>query len=46
MPIRVGTRGTWRVIHPTTDWQVMPAFMPTNTLEVATELYYVNVIKQ
>ena len=46
MPIRVGTRGAWREIHPTTDWQIMPAFMPKNTLEVATELYYVHVTKQ
>jgi hypothetical protein len=45
MPVRVGTRGAWRVIHPTTDWQVMPAFVPKNTFEVATELYYVNVIQ-
>ena len=24
MPVRVGTPGRWRVVRPTTDWQVMP----------------------
>jgi len=46
MPIRVGMRGMWRVIRPTTDWQITPLFVPKDTFEVATDLYYVHVIKQ
>ena len=46
MPVRVGTRGAWQMIHPTTEWQTMPAPMPKATLEVATDLYYVNVVKR
>jgi aminopeptidase N len=43
MPIRVGQRGQWQIIHPTTDWKVMPNTLPKAQFEVATELYYVNV---
>jgi aminopeptidase N len=43
MPIRVGVRGQWQIIHPTTDWKVMPNTVPKAQFEVATDLYYVNV---
>ena len=46
MPIRVGQRGKWQTIQPTTDWKVMPNSVPKDSFEVATELYYVDVIKQ
>jgi aminopeptidase N len=42
MPIRVGTKGNWQIIQPTTDWKVMPNKLG-KALEVATDLYYVNV---
>ena len=45
MPIRVGARGNWQVITPTTDWQLMPATLAKDAFEVATDLYYVNVVK-
>lgn len=46
MPVRVGKPGEWRTIRPTTDWQVMPAWMPLDELEVATDLYYIEVEKR
>ncbi|MSO34868.1 MAG: M1 family peptidase [Acidobacteria bacterium] len=42
MPIKVGAKGAWQVIQPTLDWKSMPNKLGKN-LEVATELYYVNV---
>jgi len=46
MPIRVGERAKWQTIQPTTDWQVMPLTMSKDAFEVATDLYFVNVVKQ
>jgi len=42
MPIKVGAKGVWQVIQPTADWKTMPNTLGRN-LEVATELFYVNV---
>ncbi len=46
MPIRVGERGKWMVIQPTTDWALMKTPLQKSTFEVATDLYYVNVVRQ
>ncbi len=46
MPIRVGERGKWTVIQPTTGWAVMKSPLKKDAFEVATDLYYVNVTKQ
>jgi aminopeptidase N len=46
MPIKVGDPENWLLIRPTTDWQVMAAPMPKDAFEVATDLYYVEVVKQ
>ena len=46
MPIRVGERGKWTVIRPTTGWTIMKTPLKKDTFEVATDLYYVNVTKQ
>jgi aminopeptidase N len=46
MPIRVGQLGEWQTIRPTTSWQVLPAFVPRESLDVATDLYYVEVVKR
>jgi aminopeptidase N len=46
MPVRVGTDGTWQTIHPTTAWQVMPNTLPMDQFAVATDLYYIDVVKQ
>jgi hypothetical protein len=34
------------MIHPTTKWQVMETALGKDQLEVATDLYYVDVNKQ
>ncbi len=46
MPIKVGKRGDWQTITPTTEWQVMKTPLSKDEFEVATDLYYVNVSKQ
>ena len=46
MPIRVGTPGKWHTIQPTTAWQLMSNTIPKEAFAVATDHYYVNVVKQ
>jgi len=46
MPVSVGKKDNWQIIHPTTDWQTMPTSLKKDEFEVATDLYYVNVSKQ
>jgi aminopeptidase N len=46
MPIRVGRRGEWQVIQPTTDWATMRTALGKAEFDVATDLYYVNVTRQ
>lgn len=46
MPIRVGERGKWVLIQPTTGWTLMKTPLKKETFEVATDLYYVSVTKQ
>jgi aminopeptidase N len=46
MPIKVGAPDKWEILRPTTDWQLMKAPMPKDALQVATDLFYVNVVKQ
>ena len=46
MPVKVADPKKWMTIRPTIDWQVMKAPMPKHAFEVATELYYINVVKQ
>ena len=43
MPVRIGSGGNWIVIEPTTSWRVMPTQLRKDTVEVATDRYYVNV---
>jgi aminopeptidase N len=46
MPVRVGQKDHWQIIHATTDWQNMPTTIKKDDFAVATDLYYVNVDKQ
>jgi aminopeptidase N len=46
MPVKVGKAGEWQTIHPTTEWQEMKTALTKDELQVATELYYVDVNKQ
>jgi aminopeptidase N len=45
MPVRVGLKEHWEVIHPTTEWQTMKTPLNRDTFDVATDLYYINVSK-
>ncbi len=45
MPIKAGRAGAWEILRPTTDWQVMKTPIKKDEFEVATDLYYVNVVK-
>jgi aminopeptidase N len=46
MPIRAGRPGAWQILRPTAAWQVMKAPVPKDEFGVATDLYYVNVVRQ
>ena len=46
MPVRIGAKGAWQVIQPNTTWQTMKTSLTRDDLEVATDLYYVDVSKQ
>jgi aminopeptidase N len=46
MPVRVGQKGAWQIIRPTTEWQHMRTELGMNAFDVATDLYYINVSKQ
>ena len=46
MPVQVGTPGKWQVIRPTTEWQLIPQPSAKEHFEVATDLFYINVVKQ
>jgi len=46
MPVRVGKKDSWQIIQPTTEWQAMPTSLQENEFTVATDLYFVDVIKQ
>jgi aminopeptidase N len=43
MPVRVGRPDNWTIIEPTTDWKLMPTPLGKDAMEVATDLYYINV---
>ena len=45
MPVRVGLKEHWEVIHPTTEWQTLETPLPRERFEVATDLYYIDVDK-
>jgi aminopeptidase N len=46
MPIKAGRPSSWEILRPTTDWQVMKTTLKKDEFEVATDLYYVNVVKR
>jgi hypothetical protein len=46
MPVRVGKKDNWQILHATSDWQTMRTALKKADFEVATDLYYVNVTKQ
>jgi len=46
MPVRVGKRGSWQIVRPTTEWQTLSTPLKRDEFEVATDLYYVNVTRE
>jgi hypothetical protein len=46
MPVRVGKKDNWQILHATSDWQTMRTALKKADFEVATDLYYVDVTKQ
>jgi len=45
MPVKVGRPGEWRVLRPTAEWQTMTTGLKKDEFEAATDLYYIQVIK-
>jgi aminopeptidase N len=45
MPVKVGSSTNWQLILPTTEWKTMKSGIKKKEFEVATDLYYIEVIK-
>jgi aminopeptidase N len=45
MPVKVGRRPDWRRIQPTTEWKTLKTGLKKEDFEVATDLYYIDVIR-
>jgi aminopeptidase N len=45
MPVKVGRRNDWRLLKPTTDWQTMKSELQRDEFDVATDRYYIEVVK-
>jgi aminopeptidase N len=45
MPVQVGDPQSWQIIRPTTQWQSMKLDLAPDDFKVATELYYINVVR-
>ena len=46
MPVRAGARGSLQILEATTDWKTMRSPASKDVFEVATDLYYIDVVKQ
>ncbi len=46
MPVKVGSNDHWMTIHPTTQPQTMKTTLKKADFEVATDLYYITVVKE
>ena len=46
MPVKVGARDAWQTIRPETRWKTLRTSLPEEQFEVATDLFYVTVLKQ
>jgi len=46
MPVKVGTKDKWTIIYPTTTWKTDKTDIKNADLSVATDLYYIDVVKQ
>jgi hypothetical protein len=46
MPVKVGDPDKWETIHPTEEWQTMKTPLDKDEFKVATDLYFVKVVKE
>jgi len=46
MPVKVGRKAQWQTIKPTTEWQTLKTEIRKEDFEVATDLYYIEVVKE
>ena len=46
MPVKVGRRNAWQIIQPAAEWKTMKWPLKREDFDVATDLYYINVIKR
>ena len=46
MPVKVGAKTKWTIVHPTAEWKSLPAPVARTEFAVATDLYYINVARQ
>src|SRR5215510_13633189 len=45
MPVKVGRRNDWQLVKPTTEWQTMKSGLQRDEFDVATDRYYIEVVK-
>jgi aminopeptidase N len=45
MPVRIGSPEAWQIIEPTTTWKTMKTSLTKESVQVATDLYYITVRK-
>jgi aminopeptidase N len=45
MPVKVGRKTDWQIIQPTTEWKTLKSDIKKEDFEVATDLYYIDVIR-
>ena len=45
MPVKVGDPEHWTLVTPSSGWQKMPWILPPEEFKVATDLYYVKVVR-
>jgi aminopeptidase N len=45
MPVKVGRKADWQLIQPTTEWKTMKTAVKKEEFDVATDLYYIDVIR-
>jgi aminopeptidase N len=45
MPVKVGRRTDWQLIRPTTEWKTLNTGIKKEDFEVATDLYYIDIIR-
>ena len=45
MPVRVGRKGNWRMIYPTTNWETIKTPLQKDQFDLATDLYFIDVAR-